>query len=145
MPDERRSYLRRAAGAAKNVAGTLGEGVRNIKEDISERRRQRQFVTDQEQARLERAEEEARQEAIKEARQEFRNEYREEIRAQTREEQLRELRQRYGMLEEEVTQQQAEEREAQRRDPFIPGVAPPPSDGDADPSEPYVPMDFRFP
>jgi hypothetical protein len=110
------------------VAGTLGEGARDVAEttvegaqeltsEARQRLRNRQArqdlesfrdeeVTDQGEARLQRARQEAQQEARQEARQEFREEYREQIREETRENRVEELRREFGLEDDEPEQQQ---------------------------------------
>jgi hypothetical protein len=125
--DDRRSLRERVGSAARSVAGTLGEGARDVAEttvegaqeltsEARQRLRNRQArqdlesfrdeeVTDQGEARLQRARQEAQQEARQEARQEFREEYREQIREETRENRVEELRREFGLEDDEQEQQ----------------------------------------
>lgn len=96
--------LKSAAGTLKSTAGTVGSkakagaskaasatrrGVRESYNELTD-----DNVTDQEQARLERARQEAREEARAEARQEFREEYRENIADEAYDMELQRLRRR---------------------------------------------------
>jgi len=125
---DRRSLRERVGSAARSVAGTLGEGAREaasttvegaqqLTDEARQRLRNRQArqnlesfrdeeVTDQAEARLQRARQEAQQEARQEARQEFREEYAEEVRENVREERVQELRREFGLDDDEPEQQQ---------------------------------------
>jgi len=124
---DRRSLRERVGSAARSVAGTLGEGAREaasttvegaqqLTDEARQRLRNRQArqnlesfrdeeVTDQGEARLQRARQEAQQEARQEARQEFQEEYREEVKENVREERVEQLRREFGIQDQQEQQQ----------------------------------------
>lgn len=105
----KRSKLRKTAKKAKeSLAGTVSDASASLKQKVRNAKARRELanyrsdeVTDQGQARIERAKAEARQEAMQEARQEFQKEYREEVKDNVRDEQLEALRRQYGLSDDE--------------------------------------------
>jgi hypothetical protein len=115
MADEDTSRLRQAASAVASGAKQTAAQARDVVREQRAKRELQQFrseeVTDQQEARLERARNEARQEAVQDARQEFREEYREEIKDQRREEELQRLKREAG-LDDEQQRDQRDQRDA---------------------------------
>lgn len=115
MANKRRKLLETSKSAGKSIAGTLGSVAGTISSKtglLKDRSKQAaaqaragvvdeynkltdETVTDQDRARLQRAQREARQEAAQEARREFREEFRENIFDEAYDAELQELRQKF--------------------------------------------------
>lgn len=147
----RRKLREKASSVKESVAGTISDKKQQLKQKVKNRRKRKELenfrdqeVTDQGQARLQRAKKQAQQKARQEARQEFIEEYRDEVRDELREEELQRLRREnnvgqnqqqgggFGALlgEPREPAEQGEPRE-QRPEPAgatIPAMGPPPGD-----------------
>lgn len=118
---KRRKLTSKTKGKLRAVAGTLGEGVKKVKETAEtklERRRARKSledyrsdeITDQREARKQRAQMEAKREAAKEAREEFIDEYRDTVKENLKERRLEELREREGLKEQRPSRRKERDR-----------------------------------
>jgi len=122
---DRRSLRDRAAKLKESLAGTVGDAADSARQAVANRRARRELqefrdeeVTDQGEARLQRARQQAQQEARQEARQEFVKEYREEVRTELRDEELQRLRREYDVGQDPEPERQ--QQQPQRR--FEPGL-----------------------